>query len=170
MRLILSVALLASASGFTNHAKFRRNVAFQTPTKNRMRSHETLLYQVSRHATNETASTVNGSLPKEKEDAFPGATLVDGKIASIPSAEENDEFPGFHVMRPPPDNLITSWEGIKGQLTTHFKYSLEELEKYEKDIEKKDTLLEIYKSMQLSRLFEMACHKQYLVSDEKRLQ
>ncbi len=170
MRLLLSVAILASASGFANRALLQRNPAFHIPTKNHIRSKETLLYQVSRHATNETATTVNGSLPKEKEDAFPGATLVDGKITAIPCPEEVDEFPGFNVMRPPPNDMITSWEGIKGQLITHFKYNLEELEKYEDDIEKKDALLEIYKSMQLSRLFEMACHKQYLVSGKKWLQ
>ena len=120
--------------------------------------------QVSSRVTNETDTVTNGSMPDGKEDAFPGAKLVNGKIDSLPTRiDEAVAAAGYNVMRPPPNSLTTSWEGIQSQLVANFNYDLKDLESYHADVEHRDTLLEIYKSMQLSRLFELACNKQYMV-------
>ena len=110
---------------------------------------------LSRLPINETRST---PVPLGKTDVlFPGAKLdTDGKKAEVLPLE---------IMRPPPDPSITAWEGIKSQLISNFDVDPQELEKITAEFEDdKDSLLKIYKSMQLSRQFELACNKQYMVS------
>lgn len=100
---------------------------------------------------------VKDDLPKGKEEAFPGITFVNGKIDSF--SEEDEHKP----MRPRSDPLTTSWAGIQHQLIKNFNIDPYVLEKYDKEMEDKDSLLEIYKAMQLARQFEVACNKQYMV-------
>ena len=110
---------------------------------------------LSRLPINETRLT---PVPLGKTDVlFPGAKLdTDGKIAEVLPLE---------IMRPPPDPSITAWDGIKSQLISNFDADPQELERITAEVEDdKDSLLKIYKSMQLSRQFELACNKQYMVS------
>ncbi len=105
-------------------------------------------------ASNGTIPGTTTLVPAEEANVlFPGATLTNGKISAVPP----------NIMRPPPDPTITSWEGIKSQLATNFGIDPQELDRYHDEIEDKDSLLSIYKAMQLSRQFELACNKQYMV-------
>lgn len=89
----------------------------------------------------------------EVDALFPGASLsVKGEIDAIPPT----------VMRPPPDPKITSWDGIMRQLTANFSIDPQKLEDYSIEVEDKESLLRIYRSMQLSRQFENACNQQYM--------
>ena len=169
MRLLLSIALLTStSSGFSNPSLLHGNPAFiSITTKNAFKDMVALknrreskldMAQVSPRVANETTT----GIPDDKADAFPGATLVNGKIDSVPSIELTSDNE-YNIMRPPPDPSATSWEGIKKQLMANFRIEPDELDRYDAEIEEKGTLLELYKSMQLSRLFEVACNKQYMV-------
>ena len=101
------------------------------------------------------------TIPQGKEEAFPGVTFVNGKIDSFSEEETDPTTP----MRPRSDPLTTSWAGIRQQLIKNFNMDPSMLEKYDEDMEEKDTLLEVYKAMQLARQFEVACNKQYMVCD-----
>ena len=91
-----------------------------------------------------------------KEALF--ATLDrEGKVHHIDEHEDEN-----NIMRPPPDPKLTSWDGIKRQLMTNFGFDHQELTHINEAIEDKESLLSIYKSMQLARQFEAACNKQYM--------
>ncbi|KAL7552710.1 hypothetical protein ACHAWF_015944 [Thalassiosira exigua] len=95
-------------------------------------------------------------LPEDEISAlFPGATFINGEITKIGPLPSN-------IMRPPPDPSITSWEGIKRQLMSNFGIDPQELNNYNVEMEGRDSLLKIYKTMQLSRQFENACNQQYM--------
>jgi hypothetical protein len=84
------------------------------------------------------------------------ATLdPEGKVHHIDVTNNN-------IMRPPPDPKLTSWDGIKRQLMSNFGFDYQELARINDDVEDKESLLSIYKSMQLARQFEAACNKQYM--------
>jgi len=121
-----------------------------------------------RLASNETASEMLGSasfVPSDEATAlFPEATLVNGEIvATAPKVNGEIVATAPEIMRPPPDPFFTSWEGIKRQLITNFGMKPHELEDYSAEIEDRDSLLKIYKTMQLSRQFEVACNRQYMM-------
>lgn len=64
------------------------------------------------------------------------------------------------VMRPPID---MPWESIAEQLTSAFGYSTEEVAAYSDAVENdKDTLMKLYKAMNVARAFENACNQQYM--------
>ena len=150
---VLPVLAVLAASGFSH-----RYPVFVAPKCRQQLQHGTRLFMtgtLSRLPINETRST---PVPLGKTDVlFPGAKLdTDGKIAEVLPLE---------IMRPPPDPSITAWDGIKSQLISNFDADPQELERITAEVEDdKDSLLKIYKSMQLSRQFELACNKQYMVS------
>lgn len=64
------------------------------------------------------------------------------------------------VMRPP---IHMPWEDISEQLTNAFGYSAEEIQAYSDAVETdKDSLMKLYKAMQMARSFENACNQQYM--------
>eukprot|EP00804_Cyclotella_cryptica_P008928 CCRYP_012039-RA/>CCRYP_012039-RA protein AED:0.27 eAED:0.27 QI:322/1/1/1/0.85/0.75/8/1267/482 len=167
MWLVFTILLITSYSsatlGFTSQrlafvASNGRHVDKDAPKElNAKRLAPSLQMSTLPHQVNGTKTDflANKDLPKEREDAFPGATIVNGKIDTI-----SDENPELDVMRPRSDPQTTSWEGIQSQLVKNFKFDPADLEKYE--MEDKKSLLEIYKAMQLARQFEVACNKQYM--------
>lgn len=166
MRLICAVGLLASFS--TTAAAFARHSAFATLTgvKTKVSSNDKGLVKPLFMSTVEVNCTKTDiqppKVPEGKDEAFPGVSIVNGKISDIDTKtkKELEHSP----MRPRSDPLTTSWEGIQNQLIKNFKISAQDLKKYDKEMEDKGALLEIYKAMQLARQFEVACSKQYMVS------
>jgi len=64
------------------------------------------------------------------------------------------------VMRPP---INMPWESISDQLMSAFGYSSEEVQAYNDAVESdKDSLMKLYKAMQMARSFENACNQQYM--------
>jgi hypothetical protein len=111
------------------------------------------------------AEALHINVPDGKEEAFPGVAFVNGKIHDISNENSEHKEKMEHTpMRPRSDPLTTSWEGIQEQLIKNFKMKPQDLEKYDDEMESKDSLLELYKAMQLARQFEVACNKQYMVS------
>ena len=96
-------------------------------------------------------------LSTKEADALFATLDQEGKVRNIDEREDEN-----NVMRPPPDPQLTSWDGIKRQLMTNFGFDLQELSQINEQIEDKESLLSIYKSMQLARQFEAACNKQYM--------
>lgn len=80
---------------------------------------------------------------------------------TILSARRNELPP--NIMRPPPDPFLTSWEGIRSQLISKFNIDPRDLDIYSADMEDTKFLLKIYRSMQLSRQFEVACNREYMM-------
>lgn len=158
--------MLVPASGFSNPS-FAHQVVFQPkhPQGNtaslRGKLLRTRLYLTDRHrilTTNETAAEMIESAAlafSEVAEAFlSGANLPGGRGDAIAP----------NIMRPPPDPFVTSWEGIKNQLVSNFNIDPQDLESYSAVVEEKEFLLDIYRSMQLSRQFELACNREYMVS------
>lgn len=153
MRPVLAIASLTAHSSVTTGFSCHRHTAFIASTNHRVQAAVTKDLRLATKAD----FLLTKDLPEDKTDAFPGATIVNGKIDSI-------EHPELTVMRPRSDPQTTSWEGIKSQLIKSFKFDTEELDKYD-EMEEKASLLEIYKAMQLARQFEVACNKQYMVRE-----
>jgi 2-oxoisovalerate dehydrogenase E1 component len=64
------------------------------------------------------------------------------------------------VMRPP---INLKWNDVSQQLKDAFGYSDAEIEAYASEVENsKETLMKLYKAMQLARGFENACNQQYM--------
>jgi TPP-dependent pyruvate/acetoin dehydrogenase alpha subunit/pyruvate/2-oxoglutarate/acetoin dehydrogenase E1 component len=64
------------------------------------------------------------------------------------------------VMRPP---INLKWNDVQKQLKENFGYSDAEIEAYASDVENsKETLMKLYKAMQMARGFENACNQQYM--------
>lgn len=97
-------------------------------------------------------------LSTKEADALFATLDQEGKVHNIIDEHEDEK----NIMRPPPDPELTSWNGIKRQLKTNFGFDLQELNQINEQIEDKESLLSIYKSMQLARQFEAACNKQYM--------
>lgn len=94
----------------------------------------------------------------EEADALISTLDHKGKLHNVDGHEFKNP-----IMRPPPDPMVTSWEGIKRQLQSKFGFDNQELAQIYDEIEGKESLLRIYKSMQLARQFEAACNKQYMM-------
>ena len=97
-------------------------------------------------------------LSTKEADALFATLDREGKVHKIIDEQEDEN----NIMRPPPDPTLTSWDGIKRQLMTNFGFDQQELNQINEQIEDKESLLSIYKSMQLARQFEAACSKQYM--------
>jgi TPP-dependent pyruvate/acetoin dehydrogenase alpha subunit/pyruvate/2-oxoglutarate/acetoin dehydrogenase E1 component len=70
------------------------------------------------------------------------------------------ETPEPIVMRPP---INLKWDKIAEQLVDVFGYSQTEVDMYAGEVENsKETLMQIYKALQLNRGFENACNQQYM--------
>lgn len=70
------------------------------------------------------------------------------------------ETPEPSVMRPP---INLKWDKIAEQLVDVFGYSQTEVDMYAGEVENsKETLMQIYKALQLNRGFENACNQQYM--------
>lgn len=168
MRLLLPIGLIASYSttaiAFTRHPAFAALTSFKT----KVSFNDKPLFRPLFMSTVEVNSTKTGVLPitvpDGKEEAFAGVAFVNGKIDGIANHPEINKELEYNPMRPRSDPLTTSWEGIQDQLIKNFKIDPLDLAKYNEDMEDKDSLLEVYKSMQLARQFEVACNKQYMVS------
>jgi TPP-dependent pyruvate/acetoin dehydrogenase alpha subunit/pyruvate/2-oxoglutarate/acetoin dehydrogenase E1 component len=64
------------------------------------------------------------------------------------------------VMRPP---INLKWNEIAAQLKDAFGYSDAEIEAYNAEVENsRETLMKLYKAMQMARGFENACNQQYM--------
>jgi len=96
-------------------------------------------------------------LINEEADALFATLDPEGKVHHIDELDDES-----NIMRPPPDPKLTSWDGIKRQLMSSFGFDNQELTQIHDDIEDKESLLSIYKSMQMARQFEAACNKQYM--------
>ena len=62
-------------------------------------------------------------------------------------------------MRPP---INMPWDNVKSQLKDAFGYSDEKIAEYEQLDGNKEELMQIYKAMQMARVFENACNQQYM--------
>lgn len=98
-------------------------------------------------------------LMNNEADALSAALNPEGKVHHIDGREDEK-----NIMRPPPDPKLTSWDGIKRQLMCNFGFGHQELEKISQEIEDKESLLNIYSSMQLARQFEAACNQKYMMN------
>lgn len=165
MRYLIAIGLIASYFSKTSSFSRHGHAAFATlTTRSKVAANDKRL--VHPLLLTSTLSEVNTTktdypsikVPEGKGDAFPGATIINGKINTV--SDEAEHKP----MRPRSDPLVTSWEGIQDQLIKNFKLDPKDLKKYDEEMEDKDSLLEIYKAMQLARQFEVACNKQYMVS------
>lgn len=64
------------------------------------------------------------------------------------------------VMRPP---INLKWNDVAQQLKDSFGYSESEIDAYAAEVENsKETLMKLYKAMQMARGFENACNQQYM--------
>jgi TPP-dependent pyruvate/acetoin dehydrogenase alpha subunit/pyruvate/2-oxoglutarate/acetoin dehydrogenase E1 component len=64
------------------------------------------------------------------------------------------------VMRPP---INLKWNEVAAQLKESFGYSEAEIDAYNAEVENsKETLMKLYKAMQMARGFENACNQQYM--------
>ena len=93
-------------------------------------------------------------LHSEEADALFASLDQTGKVHHVDGLNNENK-----IMRPPPD---ITWDGIKRQLMSNFGFDNEALAKIDEDTETKESLLSIYKSMQLARGFENACNQQYM--------
>jgi hypothetical protein len=96
-------------------------------------------------------------LSNDEADALFATLDPEGKVHHIDGLEDVNT-----IMRPPPDPKLTSWVGIKRQLMLNFGFDHQQLSHINDEVEDKESLLSIYKSMQLARQFEAACNKQYM--------
>ncbi len=121
------------------------------------------------HLLNRNESTVQDGFVSDIDIEMPGSPVflhseeADALFASL-DQKGNVHIDGRldnenKIMRPPPD---MTWDGIKRQLMSNFGFDNQALAKIYKDTETKESLLSIYKSMQLARQFENACNKQYM--------
>ena len=117
--------------------------------------HQTLVSDVDADTEMPGSSTF---LSTKEADALFATLDQEGKVHNITDEHEDEN----NIMRPPPDPTLTSWDGIKRQLMTNFGFDLQDLSQINEQIEEKESLLSIYKSMQLARQFEAACNKQYM--------
>lgn len=78
--------------------------------------------------------------------------------STLSKPETETSEPG--VMRPP---INLKWDKIAEQLVNVFGYSQTEVDMYAGEVENsKETLMQIYKALQLNRGFENACNQQYM--------
>eukprot|EP00584_Thalassiosira_punctigera_P013754 CAMPEP_0172551846 /NCGR_PEP_ID=MMETSP1067-20121228/41508_1 /TAXON_ID=265564 ORGANISM="Thalassiosira punctigera, Strain Tpunct2005C2" /NCGR_SAMPLE_ID=MMETSP1067 /ASSEMBLY_ACC=CAM_ASM_000444 /LENGTH=814 /DNA_ID=CAMNT_0013339693 /DNA_START=231 /DNA_END=2675 /DNA_ORIENTATION=- len=81
-------------------------------------------------------------------------------MAATLTAPETEAAEAPSVMRPPIDY---SWEDVSEQLVNVFGYSQIEVDMYAGEVDNsKETLMNIYKALQLARGFENACNQQYM--------
>jgi len=78
---------------------------------------------------------------------------------TVPETAADEETDVFEPMRPP---INMPWGSIKDQLIESFGYSPEEVDEYDNNVENKDVLMKMYRSMQLCRGFENACNQAYM--------
>ncbi|KAL3911884.1 MAG: hypothetical protein SGILL_007108 [Bacillariaceae sp.] len=91
------------------------------------------------------------SSPVSSSPLYMAATLD-----SAATTAENDAS----VMRPP---INLKWNEVETQLKDAFGYSDAEIEAYASEVENsKETLMKLYKAMQMARGFENACNQQYM--------
>mmetsp|Transcript_14792 Transcript_14792/g.31412 ORF Transcript_14792/g.31412 Transcript_14792/m.31412 type:complete len:818 (-) Transcript_14792:207-2660(-) len=89
-------------------------------------------------------------------------TVVSGALGMTATISEPtaETAPEPNLMRPPIDYI---WEDVAVQLKNTFGYSDEEIDAYNSEVENnKETLMKIYKALQLARGFENACNQQYM--------
>ena len=146
---VIGASLLVAASGFTRPSVLHQG--FFAPTS-KLASSEVDARLASLFLANPRQSII-ANVTDELNGLLTRATVFD----------EMKDVLRPNIMRPPPDPFITSWEGIKDQLISNFNIDPQDLEIYSAEIEDPEFLLKIYRSMQLSRQFEVACNKEYMM-------
>jgi hypothetical protein len=153
MILLWTVAsMLVAASGFTNPCVLQQ--AFPT---SKLARHEVDVFRIGLYladprriiVANESTLAFN----EELNALLTGASVLDGRRDAPPP----------NIMRPPPDPILTSWEGIKDQLISNFNVDPQDFDNLTSETENVAFLLKIYRAMQLSRQFEVACNKEYMM-------
>jgi len=80
--------------------------------------------------------------------------------ATLESPATEKSSSGPDIMRPPIDFV---WADVSKQLIDVFGYSQAEVDMYDGEVENsKETLIKIYKALQMARGFENACNQQYM--------
>lgn len=169
---LLSFSLFAVASSFTI-APSNLHLRPTTWTNSKyLRRHSdgiSLFYTKASHLLSRNESTVQDGFVSDIDIEMPGSPVflhneeADALFASLDQKGKVHHIDGLNnenkIMRPPPD---ITWDGIKRQLMSNFGFDNQALAKIDEDTETKESLLSIYKSMQLARQFEAACNKQYM--------
>ena len=166
---LLSFSLFAVASSFTMAPSNLYLRPTTWTTRGQHRDGISLFYTAkASHLLNRNESTVQDGFVSDIDIEMPGSPVflhseeANALFASLDQKGNVHHIDGpnnENIMRPPPD---ITWDGIKRQLMSNFGFDNQALAKIDEDTETKETLLSIYKSMQLSRLFEAACNKQYM--------
>ena len=146
MRVLGIASLLVAASGFTPPSVL----------------HQGSFAPASKLASSEVDAGLTSLLLANSRQSIIANVSDDLLNRATVFGERNDVLPP-NIMRPPPDPFITSWEGIKDQLISNFNIDPQDLDIYSAEIEDTEFLLKIYRSMQLSRQFEVACNKEYMM-------
>ena len=153
MRLLGIASTLVAASGFTNPSLLRQAVIAPTSKLAPREIDARRTRQSSADHCQSIIANVTLGYNDDLNSLLTGANEVDRRrIASSPN-----------IMRPPPDPYLTSWAGIKNQLISNFNIDRQDLENYSAEFEDTAFLLKVYRSMQLSRQFEIACNKEYML-------
>lgn len=166
---LLSFSLFAVASSFTM-APSKLHLRPTTRTNRGQHRDGIFLFYTAKasHLLNRNESTVQDGFVSDIDIEMPGSPVflhseeANALFASLDQKGKVHHIDGpnnENIMRPPPD---ITWDGIKRQLMSNFGFDNQALAKIDEETETKDSLLSIYKSMQLARGFENACNQQYM--------